>query len=227
MERYSLRDGPDSFDVSRVDAPRPGRVVLFAVGAGGNPERHAPLLAELAACGCTVVAPHFERLVSPQPTDEQLLLRARRLALALDATEHAGAPVVGVGHSIGATVLLAMAGGALWPRPPTPLPIAKDARLSRLVLLAPPTGYFRAPHALDGVAATLQVWAGSHDVITPPAQSAFLKDVLGARVDLRVADGAGHFSFMHVLPPQVVDPHPDRAGFLARLTAEVRRFVQG
>jgi hypothetical protein len=36
------------------------RVVLFAAGAGGDPDRHRPLLEHLAAHRCRVIAPYFE-----------------------------------------------------------------------------------------------------------------------------------------------------------------------
>lgn len=42
---------------------------------------------------------------------------------------------------------------------------------------------------------------------------------------LRVAAGAGHFSFMSSPPPGVAEPLVDRDGFLANLAAETRRFV--
>lgn len=110
-----LQDGEAVFDATVVEAANPSRIVLFAVGAGGNPHRHLPLLASLAAHNCTVVAPHFERLVSPTPTNSDLLLRARRLRLALNSVWRPGRPVAAVGHSIGATILLSLAGGQIWP----------------------------------------------------------------------------------------------------------------
>jgi alpha-beta hydrolase superfamily lysophospholipase len=229
MNRRSLPDGMESFDVTAFEVEQPTHLVLFAVGAGGNPERHGPLLAALAERGCAVIAPHVERLASPVPTDDHLLLRARRLQLALDAVARPDLPVVGVGHSIGAAVLLALAGGALWMRPGSPLPIARDERLQRLALLTPPTGFFRPPGALDAVHAPLLVWAGDQDEITPPAQAELLKRALGERVDvdLRVIAGAGHFSFMHAPPPHVTEPLADRDAFLAELTSELCRFVVG
>jgi pimeloyl-ACP methyl ester carboxylesterase len=228
VPRLLLRDDDGPFDVTLVESVDPSRVVLFAVGGGGDPERHLPLLTALAEHGCTVVAPHFERLTSPSPTEGALLLRARRLRLALDAAARPGLWVAGVGHSIGTTMLLALAGGEAWMHPGHRLPIAPDARLERLVLLAPATGYFQAPAALDGVGTPLLVWAGTRDPITPPSQAELLAHALGPRVpvELRVVEGAGHFSFMHVPPPQTTEPLPDRDAFLAELTAEVCRFVR-
>lgn len=39
------------------------------------------------------------------------------------------------------------------------------------------------------------------------------------------APGAGHFSVMHVVPPQREDPHPNRDEFLSRLTASILAFA--
>jgi hypothetical protein len=87
--------------------------VLFAVGAGGQPKRHATLLKALTESGCTVVAPRFERLASPIPTEANLNLRARRLSLTLDAflPVQPSATAAVVGHSIGAATLVTLAGG--------------------------------------------------------------------------------------------------------------------
>lgn len=225
MAKLSLHDGPEAFDVSLLEAPAPARVVLFAVGGGGDPERHLPLLEALVARGCTVVAPHFERFTSPFPTEAQLQLRARRLRLALDVVARPELPAVGVGHSIGATMLLALAGGQIWLGPGQPLAVSPDARVPRLVLLAPATGQFQAPGALDAVHLPIQVWAGTRDGLTPPAQAELLARALGPRVDLRVIEGAGHFSFMDVPPPQTTEPLPDRPAFLAGLARELGDFV--
>ncbi len=225
MDTREVRDGESSFVVSVLEVAEPARVVLFAVGAGGDPGRHEPLLAALGAAGCAVVAPHFERWTSLHPTDEQLVSRARRLGLALDAVTPSATLVAGVGHSIGATVLLAMAGGALWTSPRGPLLISRDERLTRLALLAPATGFFRAPGALDRVRLPLLVWAGEADRVTPPGQVGILREALGEQVEARVTRDAGHFSFMDVPPPLVPEPHPDRAAFLLEVARTVRGFV--
>ncbi|WP_320042078.1 hypothetical protein [uncultured Desulfobacter sp.] len=75
------------------------------MGAGGQPERYATLMGTLAESGRMIVAPHFDRLASPVPREEELTLRARRLSLALDAFVQPGITAVGVGHSIGAATL--------------------------------------------------------------------------------------------------------------------------
>jgi dienelactone hydrolase len=223
----SLRDGDDGFDVTLVEADDPTHLILFAVGGGGNPERHLPLLTTLAGHGCTVVAPHFERLVAPEPTDHDLLLRARRLSRAIDFIARPGLPVAGVGHSIGCTMLLALAGGQVWMRAGHRLAIAPDPRLERLALFTPATGFFQAPGALDTVRTPILAWAASADTVTPPAQATVLRQAIdpGVTVEVRLVEGAGHFSFMNQPPPHVVEPLADREAFLADLAEDVCRFV--
>ena len=227
MNRVSVKDGEETFDVTLLEPAQPGRTVLFSVGGGGNPERHSLLLTCLADNGCAVVAPHFARLVSPIPTEAALSLRARRLRLALDRFAHPGLSVAGVGHSIGATMLLALAGGQVWMRSGERVVVEPDARIGRLALLAPATGFFQKPGALEAVSTPIVAWAGGNDTITPPAHAAFLQEALEARLSVKVhvVEGAGHFSFMNVLPPETTDPLPEREAFLAGLATEVSRFV--
>lgn len=61
MKKISIGDNGSPFDVLLLAANDPSGFVLFAVGSGGNPERHLPLLQSFVQRGYTVVAPHFER----------------------------------------------------------------------------------------------------------------------------------------------------------------------
>lgn len=227
MHTRILQDGAEPFEVSVREAHSLSPVVLFAVGAGGNPERHVTLLQALAESGCTVVAPHFQRLTSPMPTEAELTLRARRLSLALDAFSQPDATVVGVGHSIGAATLIALAGAQMWLGPHQSVPIVTDTRLTRLGLLAPPTGFFQAPGALDAVCVPILVLVGSKDDITPPAQSEWLAHAMGESrsVDVRIQEGAGHFSFMDQPPPHVAEPLQEKQAFLREHASELCTFV--
>jgi dienelactone hydrolase len=203
-------------------------VVLFGVGLGGNPERHLPLLESLAAAGCTVIAPHFERLLSPTPGAAELRLRVSRTRLALEAAGSSGSvPVAGVGHSLGATMLLGLAGAALGTFAGERLVDLPLVPLDRLALMAPAVDFVRAPGALDAVRLPILAWAGTSDPWSPPAQVQLLEQAIGDRapVEVRVVEGAGHFSFMNLPPPQTTEPLPDRDAFLARLTEDVVRFV--
>ncbi|KAB8031873.1 alpha/beta hydrolase family protein [Fluviispira multicolorata] len=210
-----------------LETTKPSLIVLFSVGAGGNPESHLPLLTSLTEHGCIVVAPYFDRLVSPQPTSDALLLRARQLHLALEFIACPNLPIMGIGHSIGATMLIALAGGQVWIDVKQKLDIKPLEYLNRLVLLTPATGFFQAPGALDAVHIPIQIWSGTNDVITPPDQSNFLKQQLenSIPVDMRTIDGAGHFSFINTLPPQIRDEFPNRKDFLINLANEIQSFI--
>ncbi|MEU0881836.1 hypothetical protein ABZ345_24755 [Lentzea sp. NPDC005914] len=197
-------------------------VVLFAVGGGGDPERHRPLLDALADRGLRVIAPRFDRLM-PQAATEELLVRPRGLVEALDGTD---GEVVVIGHSIGAWAALCLAGAVPWGRDRQPIEVPREPRISRLVLFAPAAGWFAAPGALDAVDVPMLVFAGTGDTVTPVSQAELLLGAPGP-VDLRVVPGAGHFSFLHTLPPGVAEePGFDRERFLAGMVEETLEFVR-
>jgi pimeloyl-ACP methyl ester carboxylesterase len=135
--------------------------------------------------------------------------------------------MVGIGHSIGATLLLALAGGQMWMKDGQRFPVIRDERLKKLVLFSPPTDFFQVPKALEQVQAAVQTWAGSIDTITPPQQIEALRKELPPEVhfEIHIVEGAGHFSFMNILPPNIVDSMKDRETFLTDLGAEVCNFV--
>jgi predicted dienelactone hydrolase len=220
-----LEDGAGQFKASVFGRANPLRTVVFGVGAGGDPGRHAPLLQALAEQGLMVVAPHFGRLTSPIVRAPELALRISRLGVALDYAGRSAQPVVVLGHSIGAATLLGFLGGRMRVRDGTAVDVPYDSRIARAVLMTPAMDFFREPGALDSVAVPIQVWAGSLDAITPPAQAEYLKDTLATEVDARLVEGAGHFSFMDEPPPHVADPLTDRATFLARLASDVGKFL--
>jgi len=227
MQIHTLQDGADSFKVSVQPGAKSASTVLFAAGAGGQPERYATLLSALANTGCTVIAPHFERLTTPEPSETELSMRGRRLSLALDTLAPLGTSAMGVGHSIGAATLVTLAGAQMWLRSGQPVNMVRNSRLTRLALLATPTGFFQAPGAIESFNIPILAWVGSQDHVTPPAQTEWLADAMKARqtVDLRVTEGAGHFSFMDLLPPQAMEPLPDKQAFLREFSSEVCNFL--
>ena len=228
MYEQNVTDGTESFTVSVRESQKTSILVLFAVGGGGNPERYVTLLDSLAQSGCTVVAPHFQQLSSPTITEEELKLRARRISLTLDRFVEPESIVIGVGHSIGAAMLIALAGGQMWLGSDRRVNISSDTRLNRIALLAPPTGFFQAPNALDVVKAKISIWVGSEDDITSPSQSEWLAQAMYdfQSVDIRVVDGAGHFSFMDQIPPNAVEPLKNKQLFLQKLSDELYKFVK-
>lgn len=225
----TLKDGGESFNISVHESDENSPVVLFAVGSGGQPDRYNSLIKKLVKSGFTVIAPHFERLVSPFPKEDELVLRGRRLSLALSAFSQPGTQAAGVGHSIGATTLIALAGAQMWLGPGLQVNIAPEARLARLALLAPPTGFFQVPGALDTVAVPILVWVGSEDNITPIEQSKWLAQAIpdSQSVDLRITEGAGHFSFMDLAPPNTIEPLTNKNEFIKHYSNEVSKFIVG
>ncbi|MET9229491.1 alpha/beta fold hydrolase [Lentzea sp. NPDC003310] len=199
-------------------------IVLFAVGGGGDPERHRPLLDHLAARGHQVIAPSFPRLHPQQATWEDYLARPLGLVEALRDVDP-DAEVAVVGHSIGAWAGLCLAGATPWSRDRAPLEVPRDSRVRRLVLYTPPAGWFAAPGALDAVTTPMLVYVGELDTFVPASEVELLR-AAPAEVDLRVVPKAGHFGFVHVPPPGVEDdPAFDRNGFLARMVDETSAFV--
>jgi pimeloyl-ACP methyl ester carboxylesterase len=224
---HSIKDGDDTFDVTVLQPGCAVRSVLFAAGRGGNPMRHLGLLQTLASHGALIVAPHFEMLASSIPTEADLTGRGRRLVSAMNSCCSPDLPIIGVGHSIGAVVLLMLAGAAASTFFGNTLTFSADQSFESLVLFSPPTNFFRRPGALAPVKIPMQVWAGGKDTITPPVQARFLKEMLAdkAPIDIHIVEDAGHFTFMNELPPNIVDPHPARDAFLQFLGEEVSRYL--
>jgi len=223
-----IRDGAEAFNVTVVEAKQTSkRFVLFAVGRGGNPSRHLPLLRSVAALGCTVIAPHFDMLTSLVPSKVELDKRVRRLEVSAVELFKADLPIVGIGHSIGAAILLALAGGEAQTLAGDTVMSRPTLKFDRLALFAPPTDFFRRPGALKSVNVPIRIWVGAKDSITPPAQAQFLKEVLSLQgpIDICLDQEAGHFSYMDELPPNITDSHPNRSKFLASLANDVGRFV--
>ena len=211
----------------RIEAPAPRLRLLFAVGGGGDPMRHFGLLQALAAQGCTVLAPHFNRLTSPVPSLAEVEARIDGLLAALEDVGEPDLPLVGLGHSLGTVALLALAGARGQVLSGEGFSVAQPLAFRRLVLLAPPAQFFGLPGALDRVEVLAQVWTGGADRITPPGLGASLAAGLSGRipVDLRHDPAAGHFTFMDTPPPGQAEPHPDRTAFLRELAAAMGTFL--
>jgi pimeloyl-ACP methyl ester carboxylesterase len=225
-ETHTLHGADGAFAVELYAVADPVRTVVFAAGRGGSPSRHRGLLDRLAKAGFTVIAPHFDMIAAQAAMAEDLRIRLDRIEEALDTFAPPGVPLIGAGHSIGATLLLVLAGAEAWTLSRERVSVVERRDFRRLLLLAPPTGFFQGPGALDKAEVPVTVWAGTHDAVTPFEQARFLKDVMGDRVEVRLAEGAGHFTFMDELPPGVADPHPDRPAFLSALADDMCLWVR-
>jgi pimeloyl-ACP methyl ester carboxylesterase len=227
-EMRQVRDGAETFNVTMIESNQtPKRMVLFAVGRGGNPWRHLPLLRSVARLGCLVIAPHLDLLTSLIPTKEELDRRVRGLEASAAEYLKTGLPIAGIGHSIGTVTLLALAGGKAQTLAGDLVMSGSTVKFDRLALFAPPTDFFRRPGALKSVRVPIRIWVGAKDSIVPPAQASFLKEVLALQgpIEICLDEEAGHFSYMDELPPNVTDSHPDRSRFLASLAKDVGQFV--
>jgi pimeloyl-ACP methyl ester carboxylesterase len=203
------------------------RVVLFAAGAGGDPERHRPLLEHLATHGCQVIAPRFERLLAHAAKPSELLARPAGLVEALRRWAAPEVAVTVVGHSIGGWAGLCLAGATPYGRDGMPLDVPREPRVNRLALYAPAAGWFAAPGALDAVTAPMLVFAGELDTVTPVQQALSLRQGPGP-VDVQIVPKADHFSFMNTRPPGTADPAGfDRETFLRDLAQVTLEFVLG
>ncbi|MBF4634764.1 hypothetical protein ITJ38_10165 [Agreia pratensis] len=200
--------------------------VLFAPGAGGDPARYSVLIDAIRDAGFYVVAPQSERFDPRTVSTAQLQARVGELhhALATEGDIESGVSVVG--HSVGAWAALCLAGAQPWGKDGQPITVEANARVTRLVLLAPTVGWFAAPGALDHVQAPMHVHVGAADTVTPPGTASILRS---APAEITIDDYAnvGHYDFMSTLPPHI-SPTPglDHAGFLRDLahtiTAQLR-----
>ncbi|MDV7023937.1 alpha/beta hydrolase [Atlantibacter subterranea] len=222
-----LKIADRNFDVTLFQVRDSTKCILFASGLGGSPLRHMGLIQVFARHGISVVAPHFELLTSPFPTKSELIERVQRLDLAAEKFCTHYVSVSGVGHSLGAAILLIHAGAKARTSAREHVSFEGKSALDRLVLLTPPADFFSAHLSLVSVKAPVQIWAGDQDTITPPTQAHFLHQSLKVHSssELHIVENAGHFTFMNTLPPQVIDPHPSRTDFLLRLGEKISRFV--
>jgi predicted dienelactone hydrolase len=149
-----------------------------------------------------------------------------------------------IGHSMGGYTALAAAGG---------LPVSfshesqdgashlievtKDPRIKSLVLLAPATVWFNEENALNAVDCPILLIAAEKDQYTPPDFHAQI--VLNGvpdqeKIQYRVVENAGHFSFLSPFPETMIHskflPSQDPPGFnreyfQEELNAEITDFL--
>jgi len=180
----------------------PRGIVLFAPGAGGEPARYEALIGAARNAGFIVAAPAHERFDVRSATDEHVRERAIGLAQVLEEVGHPDLPVIAAGHSVGGWAALCVAGAQPWSRDGRPIPVPVNSRVSAVIALAPPLGWFRAPGALHKLTVPVTVMMGAADVVTPPETADILREAPTV-VSVRTYAGVGHFDFLSVLPPTV------------------------
>lgn len=239
--------GPFHWDAT-LDAPlAPGRfpVCLISHGAGGSHLLYREIATHLASAGWIVLCPEAPRDNrndrSLSHTDESVTNRCRQLSQALDTllgherlAAGADSRRVGlVGHSLGGCAALALACGQPWSRNRSPIPVQADSRFRAAVLMAPATGCYRGPGALDKVSGTFLVLTGEKDDVTPPEDIRRDLDSLPrtATMEFVVVRGAGHYSFLSPFPASMRSPAfapaQDPDGFdRERFHTELPRIVE-
>lgn len=203
-------------------------LVLLSHGTGSSGLVHRNLAHFLAGQGFVVGLPehpHNNRDDNAWAnTSQNLIARPRHLQLVLDAVLAAPqlapalqpAAVALVGHSLGAYTALALAGGQPWSRPADspdgvaraiPVPAA-DARVRALVLLAPAVPWFAPAGALAGVTPPILLLVAGQDAFLPPAHADIIRHGVPdpARVEFRLIENAGHYSFLSPFPADRVHP---------------------
>jgi len=223
-----IQSNGKEFTVSILEARQPSCVGIFAAGRGGSPVRHLPLLRALAQQGCTIIAPHFEMLISLTPAKEELDARVEMLEIVLRLYSHVHQTMVGIGHSIGGTLLLALAGGKALTFSGQDLGRPNLIwKFERLVLLAPPVDFFLHPGALKSVDTQICLHYGGKDTVTPPSKALLLKQMFEKQGQIKflLDEEAGHFSYMDELPPQIEDSQPNRKAFLVKLANNIAKYI--
>ncbi|MBB2180368.1 alpha/beta hydrolase family protein [Gluconacetobacter tumulicola] len=252
---YPRRFGP--YRLPLAEGPVAGHarpLVVLSHGNGGSPWVYRDLAMALASRGFVIAMPkHPGNSLNDDAlarTLANLENRPRHVCLSIAAAF--ADPVVGpalrpervalIGHSLGTCTVLAAAGGQPWSGgrspddPPRRIAVTHDRRVHALVLLAPATGWFRAPGALSAVRCPILMRTAAEDDVTPPALADIVMQGVPdpALVDNRCVPGAGHFSFLSPFPanmarpdfsPSQDPPGFDRAGFQQVMADEISAFL--
>ncbi len=246
----SVAFGPYSMDLA-LNAPIQGErlpLLVISHGAGSTPLVYRTLATYLAKNGFVVALPEHpgnnRSDNSLNGTVTNLEYRPRHLKLTIDAV--LGDPrfvqhvepyhVAVIGHSLGAYSALALAGAQPWSGLEQKISVEADSRVQALVLMAPASSFFVPNDSLQNVHASILMFSGEADRITPRWQTQLILDLLPSRdqVTFHSVPHAGHYSFLSPFPeamkrpdfPPAQDPPGfDREKFHVGLNETIRSFL--
>lgn len=201
-----------------LDCADPHGIVLLAPGAGGDPSRYERLMHAINAAGYVVAAPEHD--LTETFTDPEVRERVVALRTLLDDVALVDLPVIAVGHSLGGFAALCLAGARPRNQQGEAIDVPVEPRVTRVVLIAPATGWFAGDDALADVQVPVTVRVGSRDDVTPPETAELLRTAPTGCVLTRYED-VGHFDFMSPLPSNKEPVVADHDAFTARFVADV------
>lgn len=242
--------GPYQMDVSPNAAIAEGLfpLVVISHGSGGSHLLYRTISTHLAKQGYVVVMPEHcgnnRNDNGLAGAKENLAYRPKHVSLCMDAVcrDTQLGPCIDaqkaavIGHSMGGYTALAVAGGKPISKSGEPVAVTADTRVKALVLLAPATVWFMHDHALDLVNQPIMMLMGEHDKYTPLWHADVVLERVpdASKVNCRVVQNAGHFSFLSPFPTHMVSPefYPstdpegfDREQFHKSLPAEISDYL--
>lgn len=249
--------GPYSMDVSINSKPKEGvfPLILISHGSGGWHLLYRTLAHHLARNGFIVGMPEHpfnnRNNNSLEGTVENLINRPKHLSTAINwffnSEEFAKFlkpdSVSIIGHSMGGYTALAVAGGVPTSFPhespdgqPNQINVIPDHRVKALVLLAPASVWFMSKGALNTVNLPILMLTAEKDKYTPAFHAQIILDGVPdiTKVQHRIVENAGHFSFLSPFPkpmtraafPPSQDPLGfNRESFHHEMNAEILDFL--
>lgn len=250
--------GPFHLDISINAQPIEEKLplVLISHGSGGGNLLYRTLAHFLASHGFIVGMPEhpFNNFNNNtlEGTVENLENRPRHINIAIDwFLEHENFSCLVksdsisiIGHSTGGCTALTVAGGTPTSLPnetldgkPKKIRVEHTRNIRSLVLLAPGTIWFQEKGALSGVDIPILLIAAEKDQFILPSQAQIVLDGVAdpRKVEYKVFENAGHFSFLSPFPDFMITPEffpaqdpPgfDRQKFHKELNLMVLNFLQ-
>jgi dienelactone hydrolase len=230
-------------------------LIIVSHGGGGTGLTHRDMARWLARAGFVVALPdhmgdcRYDTTQSGKAAN--LINRPRHIRLLIDAA--LADPVLGahidasditiVGHSMGGFTALAVAGGKPWADAhetgdgtPRRLPVAGDARVRRLILMAPACGWYAEAGSLSDIRVPMLLLLAGRDEHGPHLHPEYIqRDCDAALIEQHDIPEAGHHAFQSPFPqalsrpdlPASQDPPGfDRAAFQPLLCDRVLTWIE-